>query len=82
MGVIQPAMTLLMWCPLRTLQIVRRSVGDIVIYEQGVEKRGKDAFLGSSSVQGESAGHNAVHFDNLWPLQKKVKNPITHLCIL
>ena len=75
----QPAIALLMWWHLRTLLIVRRSVG--YIYEQGVEKRGKDTFLGSSSVQDDSAGHNAVHFDNLWLLQKKVKNPITHLCI-
>ena len=42
-----------------------------VIYEQRVEKRGKNTLLESSSVQDNSAGHNAVNFDNLWPLQKK-----------
>ena len=77
----QPAIALLIWWHLRTLLILQRSIGYIVIYEQGVEKRGKDTFLGSSTVQYDSAGHNAVHFDNLGPLQKEVKNPVTHLCI-
>ena len=52
----------------------------IVIYKHGVQKRGKDTSLGSSSGHDASAGHNTVHVDNCWPLQKKVKNPVTHLC--
>ena len=62
-----------------SLQLVR--VGYVFIYEQGVQKRGKDRSLGSSSIHDASAGHNTVNFDNRWSLQKKVKNPVTHRCV-
>ena len=53
----------------------------IVIYKHGVQKRGKDTSLGSSSVQDDSAGQNIIHLYNLWSLQKKVKNPVTYRCV-
>ena len=46
-----------------SLQLVR--VGYVFIYEQGVQKWGKDRSLGSSSIHDASAGRNTVNFDNL-----------------
>ena len=76
-GVMRPATALLMWCHLYNLY----GVGYIFIYEHGVEKRGKDISMGSSSVQEHSAGHNTVYVDNLVSPQKKVNNPVTHRCV-
>ena len=65
MGVKQGTTVFPRWYHLRSLPIIRRSVGYIVIYEQRIENQGKDTSLGSSSFQNDNAGHNTVHFDNM-----------------